>query len=279
MCHRTVRSARKRWSPPLDRTGHVLLPIGFQLFTAFRMSATEFSQNEFDLAYPPGVEYNYWTVARNHVLWNTLRTHNWTHKKWIEVGSGRGIVLKHLRKKGVPVHGVELAPVAPLPEIAEYLESGRDICDCPADQRSEFEGVLLLDVIEHLPEPVSFLSQLRASLPNTRHWIITVPACPELWSNYDEFYGHHRRYSPEVLEDQLRQSGLRPIETRYFFHSLYPAARLLLGSGRKREIAIKAPEVWQRPIHQILGLGFYWESRLFPNRWPGTSLMCVAETT
>ena len=242
------------------------------------MPPTEFNQQEFDLAYPPGVEFNYWTVARNRILWRALARQGWLTGEWVEVGCGRGIVLQFLRQRGLEVRGVELAPVQALPQVAGHVLTGVDVCDLPAVERARPQGVLLLDVIEHLPDPVAFLRRLRESLPGVQRWLVTVPAHPELWSNYDEFYGHQRRYTAAVLEEQLTAAGLRPLVTRHFFHALYPAARLLLGSGRQRAVKITAPPAWQRPLHQALGLGFALESSLLPATWPGTSLMCLAET-
>jgi hypothetical protein len=186
--------------------------------------------------------------------------------------------LQFLRQRGLEVRGVELAPVQALPQVAGHVLTGVDVCDLPAVERARPQGVLLLDVIEHLPDPVAFLRRLRESLPGVQRWLVTVPAHPELWSNYDEFYGHQRRYTAAVLEEQLTAAGLRPLVTRHFFHALYPAARLLLGSGRQRAVKIAAPPAWQRPLHQALGLGFALESSLLPANWPGTSLMCVAES-
>ncbi|MFN7768222.1 MAG: class I SAM-dependent methyltransferase [Planctomycetaceae bacterium] len=139
------------------------------------MSSTEFNQPEFDLAYPPGVEFNSWTVARHHILGRALARRRWLEGvwlagEWLAVGCGRGIVLQFLRARGLEVRGVELA-------LAERSRPG---------------GVLLLDVIEHLPDPVAFLQRLRESLPNVRRWVITVPAHPALWSK-NKFYGHPRR--------------------------------------------------------------------------------------
>ena len=69
------------------------------------MPPTEFNQQEFDLAYPPGVEFNYWTVARNRILWRALARQGWLTGEWVEVGCGRGIVLQFLRQRGLEVRG------------------------------------------------------------------------------------------------------------------------------------------------------------------------------
>ena len=76
-------------------------------------------------------------------------------------------------------------------------------------QRNEVRTILLLDVIEHLEDPVAFLAELRSHFPALRHLLLTVPARQELFSNYDEFNGHFRRYDPALLRELLVSYILR----------------------------------------------------------------------
>jgi hypothetical protein len=239
---------------------------------------TAFDQKEFDLAYPPGIEDHYWTVARAAIINRTLRQESLTALKWLEVGCGRGIALRSLLDAGVDAMGVELAAIEPLEPIADYVISGRDARDLPTQVRRMFTGLMLLDVIEHVADPVEFLNALLERFPNAQTVLITVPAHQELWSNYDEFYGHCRRYDQATLHQTVTASGLRPVRLSHFFHSLYPAARLLLRTGKKtRKVEVKAPSPFMRPIHAFAGSLFAIESALLPSHWPGTSLLCVAK--
>jgi len=238
---------------------------------------TEFDQNEFDLVYPPGIENHYWSVARSAIICREIRRHRWTGLKWIEVGCGRGIVLQALRHSGVDVMGAELAAVPPLEELVAHVFYGQDACELPEQVRNTFGGVMLLDVIEHIVNPVEFLTRLLNRLPNVRAALITVPAHQELWSNYDEFYGHHRRYDRLTLAETVNASGLRPVRLSHFFHSLYPVARLLVRSGKQRKVKVSAPGGLWKPLHALLGTAFVVESAVLPAHWPGTSLMCAAQ--
>lgn len=237
---------------------------------------TEFDQTELDLVYPPGIERHYWSVARSAIIYREICRHRWTDLRWIEVGCGRGIVLQALRHAGVDVMGAELAAVSPPAELAAHVFCGQDACELPERVRSNFEGVMLLDVIEHLADPKEFLTRLLNRLPNVRVALITVPAHQELWSNYDEFYGHHRRYDRSTLAETVTGSGLRPLRLSHFFHALYPAARLLVKTGRRRRVKVSAPGGLWKPLHAMLGATFAVESAVLPAHWPGTSLMCAA---
>jgi hypothetical protein len=237
---------------------------------------TEFDRIKFDLVYPPGIENHYWSVARSAIIRGEIRRHRWSDLKWIDVGCGRGIVLQALRNAGLDVMGAELATTPPLEELVAHVFHGQDACELPEQVRNDIGGVMLLDVIEHIADPVEFLTRLLNRLPNVRAALITVPAHSELWSNYDEFYGHHRRYDRLTLAETVSASGLRPVRLSHFFHALYPAARLLAKFGAQRPVKVSAPSGPWKAVHALLGAGFVLESAVLPARWPGTSLMCAA---
>ena len=57
---------------------------------------------------------------------------------------------------------------------------GVDAWDLPLAERVRFDTILLLDVIEHIPDPAALLKRLSDGFPNLSHLIVTVPACQEL---------------------------------------------------------------------------------------------------
>jgi trans-aconitate methyltransferase len=84
--------------------------------------------------------------------------------------------------------------------------------------------VVLMDVLEHVPDDTSFLAKLLAR-PDIQHGaalLITVPAYESLFCAHDEVLGHHRRYSRAQLRGLVRKSGLAVLESGYFFSSLLP---------------------------------------------------------
>src|SRR5262249_852529 len=63
-------------------------------------------------------------------------------------------------------------------------------------------GVLLLDVLEHLPDDLGVLRRVRQSLARSGPeacLLLTVPAFPRLWSRWDEVELHRRRYTRRGL--------------------------------------------------------------------------------
>lgn len=194
---------------------------------------------------------------------------------FLEVGCGKGLEIKQLRDAGVNAHGVELAHVTPLEPVACYIKTGMDALELPLEQRLDVTGLLLLDVIEHLPDPLRFLKGLQTSFPNVSVVIMTVPASQEVWSNYDEFYGHYRRYSLQMLEDLSSELGWQQHDAGYFFRLPYFPARLMTLLGLTRNTKIIPPAANQLWLHRLISKICRLEFRVLPKRIKGTSAFAI----
>ena len=241
------------------------------------MTSTEFSETHFDAAYPAGVEEHYWNRARNQILAQVLQKNGLEKKRILEIGCGRGVVLGALRDGGFDCYGVELAPVGAIPEeLRGYLYGGTDFASLEPTFRDSVEVIMLLDVIEHLDDPEKFLMEVRQSFRNAKSMIITVPARMELWSNYDEYYGHKRRYVRVQLDTLMRSLGFSTVHTRYFFHALYLPALLLTRMGRQRGTSIAPPKGFlARYVHRFIAWCFCLEYRCVQGGVRGTSLLSL----
>jgi SAM-dependent methyltransferase len=234
---------------------------------------TEFSTEQFERIYPDGIERHWWHRARNRIVAEELARIGRPSAAVLDVGCGRGIAVEHLRGRGVDCRGVEPAVADPLPAVDEFIYRGIRAEDLPEATREGFEVLLLLDVIEHVPDPVDFLERLGETFANVRDVIVTVPACPELWTNYDEFNGHYRRYTPELVERTAEELGWTLSGRTYFFSLLYPPMRLLSRVGRDRSTEIKAPRGWRTPLHGILARLLVLENRVLPRGLRGSSII------
>jgi SAM-dependent methyltransferase len=84
-----------------------------------------------------------------------------------------------------------------------------------------FDLIMLMDVLEHVPDDRAFLGDLVARrLQPGAHTLVSVPAWPSLFTRYDVIVAHHRRYRPRQLADVLRASGLSVQTSGGLFHSL-----------------------------------------------------------
>jgi SAM-dependent methyltransferase len=104
-----------------------------------------------------------------------------------------------------------------------------------------FDLILLLDVVEHVPEDRAFVSAFVAdNLAPGGAVLVSVPAWPALFSRHDEALKHYRRYRPAGCRALLAEVGLAIRRSGGLFHSLLvPRAlgvageRVLAGLGRR----------------------------------------------
>lgn len=111
-------------------------------------------------------------------------------------------------------------------------------------------GVLLLmDVIEHVPDPVAFLQHLReARLIGPKTLIfVTVPAWQSLFSGQDICLKHYRRYRRSLLRQHLESARLQVSRSGYFFFSLLlvRAAEVALERWKIRPLEASGIVTWR----------------------------------
>jgi len=234
---------------------------------------TEFRDVDYAAAYPPGYELHYWHLARSDIVKRLVRSACQKGDTILEIGAGRGHYVRVLRADGFDVFGCDLAVASVHEEVQAFIFRGRDFADLDVTLRERVTAILLLDVLEHIEQPSDFIVSVLRALPAIQRMIITVPARPELWSNYDEHYRHFVRYDIRTLHEMLGRSGLSVDTCGYFFHTLYGPAWLLKRIGVDRRISFAAPKpAW---LHKLLGIAFSFESRLLPKGVYGTSLACI----
>jgi SAM-dependent methyltransferase len=239
---------------------------------------TEFMDNQYELAYPDGIENHWWHLARNRIVLDEIKKFMTVGSAVLDVGCGRGITVKYLRQEGVDCKGVELASARALVGMDKHIHFAVNAVELPCDERSRYYIILLLDVIEHFADPVAFLQSLVSAFVRLSHVIITVPARSELWSNYDVFYGHHRRYTPEMIEDLAGELGWELVHQAYFFRPPYLPARALAALKKERKTKIDPPQGLTRIVHRLISYGMILEQHVLPRRVPGTSVLACFRT-
>lgn len=228
------------------------------------------------MIYPDGIENHYWTKFRNKLLFQFIRKYG-TSGKILEVGCGKGLVINYLIDHGIDACGVDLADVEPLITVKDKIWVNCDVKELPMEYCDQVETILLLDVIEHLPEPESFLQQLKKQFKRLKTMIITVPARKELFSNYDLFNEHFRRYDLEMLRQTVTGIQAKPVYMSYLYHILYLPTRMILLFWGKRAIAVKPPKGIMLGVHAIIARCLFLDYLFFPKKWKGTSIISVIQ--
>jgi len=236
---------------------------------------TQYDQDHFQFNYPDGIENNYWNFARNKIILNTIK--KYPVGNIVDVGAGRGIVTGYLHNHGISIRGFELGTTTPISNSNAPVIYNTDVLSIPkSDAKANYNAVSFFDVIEHIENPVSFMKSILSHFENAEYLIIAVPSRKELWSNFDDYYGHFRRYNLHDLRNEVTQVGFEVLTCRYFFHSLYFAILLNNLIAKKRTIAFKPPTGIFKTINAFLGTIFYLEKFIVPGSWYGSSIICVA---
>lgn len=94
-----------------------------------------------------------------------------------------------------------------------------DACKIPYKNNS-YDTVVMSDVIEHIEDWKKALSE--AIRVARKKVIITVPAYRWLWSDYDKFLGHYRRYHRKDFDRFLKNNSEISYKISYLFGALIP---------------------------------------------------------
>lgn len=139
------------------------------------------------------------------------------------------------------------------------------------------EVVCLLDVIEHLANPVAALAEA-ARIARPGGWVVVnVPAHPRLWSAADDELGHFRRYTRSALRADLVAAGLEPVSVGHVFSWLVPPVwwKRRLRSTGEAELGLDVAS----PAIDRTAMALTWIERSLVGRLSlpfGTSILAVA---
>lgn len=138
----------------------------------------------------------------------------------LDVGAGSGVFSRQLIDGGLCDSAVCVDPNY----LDEKTEShhGKTIHFVKSIDGSPQKLILMMDVLEHVPDDLALLKEYADRLEAGGHVFITVPAFQFMWSGHDVFLEHYRRYTIATIEAVVRRAGMIPLKSRYFFGSLFP---------------------------------------------------------
>jgi SAM-dependent methyltransferase len=92
-----------------------------------------------------------------------------------------------------------------------------------------FDLVCALDIIEHVDDDDDALAELARVAAPGACFVVSVPLHAALWTAFDDFVGHRRRYEPQALAAKLGAHGF--IIERSAVYGMQPESTRLLGWG------------------------------------------------
>jgi 2-polyprenyl-3-methyl-5-hydroxy-6-metoxy-1,4-benzoquinol methylase len=181
-------------------------------------------------------DHHYWHVHRRRVILDELRAFGPSpNGLLLELGCGIGTVATHLNANGyrvdysdVFVSALEFASKGARRRLGEAARERRflRVDALRSVPRLGYTGMLMFDVIEHLPDDERVLRNVHAALSDSpdSFVMITVPAFEMLWSPWDDIERHERRYTRPQLVALLDRCGFSVERSTYFFGPFFFAA-------------------------------------------------------
>ncbi len=225
---------------------------------------------------------HWWYRARRDILADYLTRYAAlpADARILEIGCGTGHNLPMLARFG-EVEAIEIDPAA---RTIAGERLGRAIGDAPLPElpgieRSAYDLIAVLDVVEHIEDDVAALRAMRDCLKPGGKILIAVPAHQWMWSAHDTVNHHHRRYSKQSLRTAIAAAGLRPRKLTYFNSLLFPLAAAARVAGRLsgRDDSDDSPPA--KPLNALFETIFRLE-RYAVGRLPmtpGVSIVTLAE--
>ena len=131
---------------------------------------------------------------------------------WIcDAGCGWGSTLAGLERRGYRAVGVDISRA--MLERLERERPGRDLILADLTRplppgAGGYDAVLALDVIEHIDDDRAAVERLGQLARPGGVVVVSVPALPDLYTEFDAIQGHRRRYLPDTLRDAFAGTGL-----------------------------------------------------------------------
>lgn len=223
-------------------------------------------------------EQHWWWRSREAAILDVLKSLSRPNGfgNILDVGCGDGLFFDQLQKFG-DVEGVEFS--------AELLDANgphrAKIHVAPFDERflprKQYGLITMLDVLEHLTDPVGALAHAARLLEGDGILVVTVPAFNLIWTTHDDWNHHQTRYTKSSFRSVAEKSGVKIRRMRYWYQWPFPAKLLVRVTERIIRATPKNPAIPSPPINRSLYLLSRAEQKVF-TKIPapfGSSLMVI----
>ncbi len=144
--------------------------------------------------------------ARADVLLVFAQQHIPAIQRHLDIGCSAGLLLERFQAKyGCEPVGVEPGDAYRLYAQEHGLKVFPSLEELLTEENAHFDLISLAHVLEHLPDPVSYLSQLRTELLSPDGWLLVE--VPNLYAHDCFEIAHLVSFSPHTLLQTLQHAG------------------------------------------------------------------------
>lgn len=183
----------------------------------------------------------------------------------LEIGYGSGALLLELAQRGFGCTGYEISPAARA-LAAEVIRPEHNIVltDNPEPGwRAAFDYILAFEVLEHIEDDLTALTEWTHWLKRGGQVICSVPAHRHRWTPNDDWAGHYRRYDRPDLAQLCEGAGLKIVHLDFYGFPIANMIEPLRNAQNKRDLQTRQDT--SRSSNNLLsGVARSLETRLFP---------------
>ena len=224
-----------------------------------------------------------WHHARANLTLRLLRSLDiFPPASIMEVGCGWGLNLTMLESSGYNTTGMDISR-----QILRRIDKpGRQLIEADLNQQfpdgvRRYDAVLALDVIEHLDDDQGAVRRIGRLLKPGGVAIVSVPAMPDLYSDFDSIQGHRRRYLPETLRLAIEGGGLEVTNILWWGAWMVPIMRRTrLKSNESKKVKTYSDYLsippWPAPLLLRLAYAFEETRAINGKLSKGSSLFATA---
>lgn len=224
---------------------------------------------------------HWWYRGTRSIYRFLLRRYALTSDRVLDLGCGTGGNLPLLSKQGTVI-GMDSS----FPALMLASSSTATFTQARAEQipfsNNTFSLVAMLGVIEHVPEDIKALHEVKRVCRSDGKVLLLTSAFMFLWSQHDDANRHIRRYTACELREKAEKAGFQVQYISYLNFFLFPMAvlvrglqRLLPRTGEPHMDMFPVPEPFNTALAWLLALeGWLMQWTRFPF---GVSLIAVLE--
>jgi SAM-dependent methyltransferase len=194
----------------------------------------------------------------------------------LDIGCGDGVLFPFLSAFG-DVRGIEPDPLVVSADCPWRERIAMRPFDASYAPDIRFDLILMLDVLEHFPDPDPPLRQIHTLLADDGCLLVTVPAFRTLWTHHDDLNRHFNRFTKATLAAAMSRARLEIVDEWYLFQWL--AAAKVIVRARERVAgpspAEEVPPGGANTVHyRLCAIERRLTGRIMPF---GSSLLAVAK--